>query len=347
MGFLPSLTTKHPAAGAGATSQKANVGDKQPPNPTGQVVSSAVPSTQWQNGLEPTGAPGSAPAAGGVPDLLRSSVSSLSDKWSALISRPDGLDQKGWEALLADRLNTAKNAPVDAPDVKNAVRWINESVDRLSTLAKTDPTNPDVGSLYQGLADAVGTMTKAYDIPPQIKTKLLESVLPALDRSTLTPLAPSKHNKTALASRPPELIYNGIAAPLFDNLQKTADPATRAKLFMGLATAAAEIPDKSRQHVAQEILPNAVVSLYPDVPRHSTEPVIPFPQLDPGGAAKAWFFRGTYPDALDKAKFGTGAQINFKTELDHLAKGGATAQEALDHLQAFLAAQPPVTPPAK
>ncbi len=60
--------------------------------------------------------------------------------------------------------------------------------------------------------------------------------------------------------------------------------------------------------------------------------VIPFPQLDPGGAAKAWFFRGTYPEALDKAKFGAGAQINFKTELDHSLKGGQKAQEAPDHL---------------
>ncbi len=202
MGFLPHLKTKPSVAGTGATSPNATVGDKQQAKPTGQVATSVVPSTQWQNGLEPTGAPGSAPAAGGVPDMLRTQISSLAANW-AFGTRPNGPSQSEWEAMIAARVDRVKKAPVDSPDVERAVKSINDSVARLSQLAKSDPKNPDVGALYQGLADAVGTLTKDYDIPPQIKTRLLESVLPALDRSTLTALAPSKNNKTALANLPP------------------------------------------------------------------------------------------------------------------------------------------------
>jgi hypothetical protein len=327
--------------------------DAAPAAPAGPSAKVETPATQWSARSAGASGPSSGPAAGGVPDILRTQTESLTARWALdrhAESQPD------WEAKVKQHYAARSAARADTPDVDRICNTIGNTIDQLKTLARTNPKSPDVAALYDGLASSVETLTKGqkgYEVPDAVKSRVFQAMLPALDPSLLQTLtADKKHN--ALAQMPRDFLFQKLGGPLFDALQH-ASPDVLGKAFVGMAASAAADSDKgSRKQLAKEALPNAVVHMYPDVPHHS-EPVAPFPNVPPGWeslvgpqiAAAVWF-KGIDTEKLDKKPYGTGdAKINWRQELDQLGKGGDHATRALSNIQRFIDAQAPnPAPPA-
>jgi hypothetical protein len=271
---------------------------------------------------------------------LSTQTSSLQARWN-LRPRNNGESQPDWEATVKSWADSRTAATADTPDVNRLCGTLTATVERLEALKQTNPKSPEIATLYQALADTVGPLTSgkdSFNVPDNIKARLFETMLPALDPKLLSG-----------ANLPPGFLFGKLGAPLFDGLSKVKPEAMGPAFLGAAATIAAEPNGDARKEFAKHF-GGGVMRLYPDVPRRAG-PEARFPPVGNSPVlmhlvgpqiARATFMQGAVPDELVKRDYGSGAtKINWAQQLNELGKGGDHATRALGAMERFIAAQAP------